>query len=390
MMTREFVQTLAARMAEPKPLIQVVLGPRQVGKTTGVLQVKDQYPGPSLYASADDTLSVSSSWIQEQWQAALEKGSGTLLIIDEIQKIQQWAEIMKRLWDAQGRSPHHLKCVLLGSSSLHLQKGLTESLAGRFELIPVHHWRFPEWQKAFGDDLETFLRYGGYPAAHAYQNDYPRWFSYLKSSVIDMVIGQDILTQQTVARPALFRQAFEILCGYPAQEVSYTTLLGQLHGRGNTDLVKHYLELYEGAFLFRGLSKYSGKVVKMRTSSPKILPMCPALFTLASGPQTIEHPEKKGHIFEAAVGMDLLQAPGTRLFYWRDGAHEVDFVVQHEDRLYAVEVKSGRRRSPAGLSAFQSRFRKAKTCFIGLDTYPAFASSPLEFLESFSLQGFSH
>src|SRR6185437_13467743 len=163
MLTREFVHTLTDRVAEPAPLIQVVLGPRQVGKTTGVLQMKEKYSGPSLYVSADDTLTVSNSWIQEQWQSALEKGPGTLLIIDEIQKIQNWAEVIKRLWDAQARAAHKLKCVLLGSSSLTLQRGLTESLAGRFELILVYHWSYPEWHKAFGDDLDAFLRYGGYP-----------------------------------------------------------------------------------------------------------------------------------------------------------------------------------------------------------------------------------
>ena len=210
---------------------------------------------------------------------------------------------------------------------MNLQKGLTESLAGRFELIPVHHWSYPEW-----------------------------------------------------------RQAFEILCGYPAQEVSYTTLLGQLQGRGNTDLVKHYLELYEGAFLFRGLSKYSGKIAKSRASSPKILPMCPALYTLAAGSRSFDDPEKRGHVFEAAVGMDLLRLPGTRLFYWRDGAEEVDFVLQHDDRLYAIEVKSGRRRSVSGLSVFQSRFKGVKTCLIRPDNYAAFAQSPMEFLQTMSLK----
>jgi len=379
------VKTLAQRMAESSPLIQVVLGPRQVGKTTGVLQMRQNYRGPVLYVSADDTLSISNRWIQEQWQAALEKGPATLLIIDEIQKIQNWAESIKRLWDGQGRPARRLKCVLLGSSSLTLQKGLTESLAGRFELIPVTHWDYLEWHKAFGDDLDTFLRYGGYPAAHAYQKDYQRWFSYLKSSVVDIVVGQDILTQQTVSKPALFRQAFEILCGYPAQEVSYTTLLGQLHDRGNTDLVKHYLELYEGAFLFRGLSKYSGKIVKTRTSSPKILPMCPALYTLAAGASALNDPEKRGHIFEAVVGLDLLRISGARVYYWRDGGHEVDFVVQVDGRLYAIEVKSGCRRSASGLSLFQSRYRAAKTCLVRWENYAAFAASPAEFLQSVSV-----
>src|SRR5258708_21049496 len=155
-----------------------------------------------------------------------------------------------------------------------------------------------------------------------------------------MVVGQDILAQQTVAKPALFRQAFEILCGYPAQEVSYTKLLGQLHDRGNTDLVKHYLELYEGAFLFRGLAKYSGKIIKSRTSSPKILPICPALYTLAAGERALDDPEKRGHLFEAVLGMDLLRIPGARAFYCREVVHTVDVVVQLASRTPPLTVTS--------------------------------------------------
>jgi len=382
MITRAFVKLLLERMSNPAPLIQAVVGPRQVGKTTGVLQMLKKYPGTCHYVSADDTLTVSNRWIQEQWQAALEKGSGTVLVIDEIQKIQHWSEALKRLWDAQKRTPGRLKCILLGSSALTLQTELTESLTGRFEMVPVHHWSFLETQKAFGDNLDTYLWYGGYPGSHTYQSDYPRWFSYIKSSIVDTVIGQDILTQQTVAKPALFRQAFEILCGYPAQEVSYTTLLGQLHDKGNTDLVKHYLELYEGAFLFKGLMKYSGRVVNTKTSSPKIIPLCPAFYTLAAGRTALDAPEKMGHVFEALVGADLVRWPDARVFYWREGNAEVDYVVMHESDLYAIEVKSGRSRAKTGLTLFKQRFPKARTAFVTRENYEKFVQSPLDFLNS--------
>ncbi len=384
MILRDFVDTLAQRMQEPAPRIQVVLGPRQVGKTTGIQHMLKRLSGPFFYTSADDTLTASKRWIQSQWQTALEKGPGTVLVIDEIQKIHNWAETVKKLWDQQ-KDKEKLKCILLGSSSLSLQKGLTESLTGRFELLPVFHWSALESEQAFGYDLDTYMRFGGYPGAHDYIHDYPRWFSYLKTSVVDTVVGQDILTQQTVAKPALFRQAFEILCGYPAQEVSYTTLLGQLHDRGNTDLVKHYLELYEGAFLFRGLQKYSGKTVKIKTSSPKILPLCPALYTLAAGPRALEDPEKRGHVFEAVVGTDLLRIPGAKLYYWRDAQAEVDFVVVHEDQLFAIEVKSGRKKSSKGLALFQERYPTSKTCLISPDNYPAFSRDPISFLKSKAL-----
>lgn len=378
---RDFVHTLQVRMQESHPLIQTVMGPRQVGKTTGVSQLLDKVKGATHYVAADDTLHASHRWIQEVWQQALQKGPGTILVIDEIQKIQNWAEIIKRLWDEQRKQPK-IKLILLGSSSLSLQTGLTESLTGRFELIPVYHWSYPESHKAFGYDLNTYLRFGGYPGADAYIKDYARWFSYLKSSVVDTVVGQDILTQQTVAKPALFRQAFEILCAYPAQEVSYRTLLGQLQDRGNTDLIKHYIELYEGAYLFQTLSKYSARPVKIKSSSPKIIPLCPALYTIAAGAHALDDPEKKGHLFEAVVGADLLRISGAHVYYWRDAAYEVDFVVVHEGRLYAIEVKSSRRRLVTGLDAFQKRFTKAKTCVITMENYAKFSKAPLEFVSA--------
>jgi hypothetical protein len=381
---RDFVHTLLARMQESHPLIQTVLGPRQVGKTTGVSQLLDKVKGPTHYVAADDTLHASNRWIQEAWQEALQKGPGTILVIDEIQKIPNWAEVVKRLWDEQRKQPK-LKLILLGSSSLSLQKGLTESLTGRFELISVFHWSFPESQKAFGYNLDTYLRFGGYPGADAYIKDYPRWFSYLKSSVVDTVVGQDILTHQTVAKPALFRQAFEILCSYPAQEVSYRSLLGQLQDRGNTDLIKHYIELYEGAYLFRTLSKYSARPVKIKSSSPKIIPLCPALYTLAAGAHALDDPDKKGHLFEAVVGADLLRIHGAQVYYWRDSSYEVDYVLFHEGRLYAIEVKSRRRRFLGGIDAFQKRFKKAKACVITMENYAKFSQAPLEFLTSVSV-----
>ena len=380
MIIREFVSKLEKRLQEPSPLIQVVLGPRQVGKTTGIQQLLSSFKKPSLYVSADDTLNASALWIQHQWQRAKEVGPGTLLVIDEIQKIPNWSEKMKRLWDEQPKKKM-LKCVLLGSSSLSLQKGLTESLAGRFELITVPHWNYLESHKAFRYDLNQYLTFGGYPGANSFIEEYSRWFSYMKSSVVDMVIGQDILTQQTVAKPALFRQAFEILCGYPAQEVSYSTLLGQLHDRGNTDLVKHYLELYEGAFLFKGLEKYSAKHVKIKSSSPKIIPLCPAFYTLAAGQHALEKPEIKGHVFEAVVGTDLLRIPNAKVYYWRDGNSEVDFVVVYDSQTIAIEVKSGRTKSAKGLEAFSYRFPHTKSCFITWENYIEFATSPGEFLQ---------
>ena len=373
---RSFVALLEKRLSGETPLIQVLVGPRQVGKTTGIRQLLARTPYQSHYANADDLLVTDRSWLLEQWQKAKLQGSGTLLIIDEIQKIPNWSETLKALWD---RNPRMLRVVVLGSSSLQLQTGLTESLAGRFELTRVFHWSYSESKDAFGYDLERFLLYGGYPGSVPYEEDYDRWYTYLKDSIVEAVIGKDILLNRKVGNPALFRQAFEILCHYPAQEISYTKLLGQLQDRGNTDLIKYYLELYSGAFLVHSLDKYSAKRWLTRSSSPKIIISCPALYTMTLGPHVLADPERRGRLFELAVGAQLLQLPGE-LYYWREKNDEVDFVYRYQGKLHAVEVKSGRKKNAKGLDAFMSNFPDARPVILTPDNFLLFSQNPKQFL----------
>lgn len=376
---RSFVAQLEQRLSAGQPLIQVLAGPRQVGKTTGVKQLLARYPYTTHYANADDILTTDRTWLLEQWQKALLSGKKTLLVIDEIQKVQNWSETVKSLWD---KAPKALRVIILGSSSLQLQKGLTESLAGRFELIRTHQWTYDELKHAFKYDLDRYLTYGGYPGAVGYENEFDRWYAYLKDSIIEAVVGKDILLNRKVGNPALFRQAFEILCRYPAQEISYTKLLGQLQDKGNTDLVKYYIELYSGAFLIHPLEKYSAKNYLSRGSSPKILVSCPALYTMHEGPQVLTDLEKRGRIFEAAVGTQLLQLPGN-LYYWREKQKEVDFIYKYQGLLYAVEVKSGRRKLSQGLNTFLDKFPKARPVIITPENFAVFSENPRKYLDTF-------
>lgn len=377
---RPFVAQLEQRLSGTNPLIQVLIGPRKVGKTTGIRQLLTRSPYANHFANADDLLVTDRTWLLEQWQKALLLGDGTLLVIDEIQKIPNWSETLKSLWD---KNPGRLRVVVLGSSSLQIQTGLTESLAGRFELTRIYHWTYTELKTAFGYDLERFLLYGGYPGAVSFENEYDRWYAYLKDSIVEAVIGKDILLNRKVGNPALFRQAFEILCRYPAQEISYTKLLGQLQDKGNTDLIKYYIELYAGAFLIHPLEKYSAKSWLTRSSSPKILLSCPALYTMTAGVRVLNDPEKRGRVFELAVGAQLLQLPGE-LFYWREKNAEVDYIYRYQHRLYAIEVKSGRKKSAKGLDAFVKHFPDASPVIVTIDNFPQFSENPQKFLDIFA------
>jgi hypothetical protein len=373
---RAFVVNLEERFRSREALIQVLIGPRQVGKTTGVKQLLERRQAPFCYANADDLLVSDRTWLLEHWQKALALGDESLLIIDEIQKVPNWAETIKGLWDSK---PARLQVLLLGSSALQLHSGLKESLAGRFELTRVLHWRYAELRHAFGYDLTRYLTFGGYPGAVPFENDADRWYAYMKESIVEAVIGKDILQNRKVANPALFRQAFEILCHYPAQEISYSKLLGQLQDRGNTDLVKYYIELYGGAFLIHALQKYSAKAWLVRSSSPKMIPSCPALHTMAVGTMDATDPEQRGRVFELAVGAELLQLPGE-VFYWREKQAEVDFVYQYQGRLHAIEVKSGRKKSAKGLDSFLEKFPTATRTIITPENFPQFSENPRNFL----------
>ena len=374
--------TILGRLQEPEPLIQVIFGPRQVGKTTAVQQAAARLPKstPIHYAAADAVFRSDWSWIERQWLEAGALGSGAVLIIDEVQKIENWSEIIKKLWDESRLGKTRLKVVLLGSSSLALQTGLSESLAGRFELIRAYHWNFLESQRAFGHDLNDFLIFGGYPGADQYRREESRWFAYVRSSIVETVLDRDIMQLRRVERPALFKQVFELVCNYPAMEISLRKLVGQLQDPGSIETVKHYIELLEGAYLVKTLQKFSTNPLQTKSSSPKILPLCTALCSFGRG-ETILSSELRGRLFELAVGLDLLRLDG-QLHYWRHDQAEVDYVYKRGSKIHAIEVKSGRKKSPHGLAQFRKMFGAAHCHVISPETYSEFARNPVQYLST--------
>jgi predicted AAA+ superfamily ATPase len=364
--TREFMHTLRERLTEDLNFIQVVIGPRQIGKTTGLRQIVDKWEGPYIMVSADEIAPPTGDWIELHWKRARAIGAGTLLVIDEVQKIPNWSTVVKRLFD-EDRVSAALKVVLLESASLTLQRGLAESLAGRFEVIHADHWSLAECNKAFGWGILEFLKFGGYPAAASLVHDEDRWQKHIRNAIIEPVLIRDLLGMSAVNKPALFRQTFETALCYPAQEVSLQKLLGQLQESGNVSTIKHYLEMYEGAFLLRSLQKFSGSAIRKRASSPKILPLNNALIHAFRKPSEVDsNQEWRGRVFECAVGAALAHLDG-HLYYWRDGRHEVDFVMEKGKRVFAVEVKSGRMRGRRGLERFMQLYPSAIPVVIDWD-----------------------
>ena len=373
--TRAFVGALAGRLREKDCLIQAVLGPRQVGKTTGVLQCFKNLEQKTLYASADELAVPNRLWLAEQWQKARLLPRGSVLAIDEIQKVQGWHGALKDLWDNQ--NGNRLRVVILGSSSFEIHQGLRETLAGRYELIRVPHWGRRE-STAIGLPVKRFMFQGGYPGGYRFARDAARWQGYMRDSIVENILNKDIFRLRPPSKPVLFRQFMDIVRAHPCQEISYTKLLGQLQDKGNVELVKHYLFLLECAFLYKGLEKYSRKEHLKKSSSPKILPLCPALCNYSGALAAWQDPAWQGRLFEVMVGMVLAALPG-RLYYWRDGNHEVDFVYEG-DRTYAIEVKSGKRQTSAGMEVFLSRYPDAVPVFITQDNYDLFETEPNLFI----------
>lgn len=407
-------QQLEVRLREPPRRLQIVAGPRQVGKTTLVRQLMGTRPNASALLVSTDTPGdpaaddwaalgravtnatmfaidrpADRAWLIEQWQRAVAAAQAWrrsshpaapdlpfVLAIDEIQKIPQWSETIKGLWDRQiaGDLPIHL--VLLGSAPLLIQKGLTESLAGRFELLRMGHWSYNEMNAAFGLGLDEYVYFGGFPGSVSYVREQPRWRDYVNWSLIHPNIERDILQMTRIDKPALLKQLFELGCAYSGQILSLDKILCQLNDAGNVTTLSRYLDLLGDAGLLCGLQKYSDHQLRQRKSPPKFQVLNNALMS-APGSHSFEEAQADrthwGRLVESAVGAHLCNEASaeTRIHYWREGSLEVDFVVEHRGRLAAIEVKSGKTAGARrGLDEFAARHPGCQTWVIGSVALP--------------------
>ncbi len=392
---RSQVEILRQRLEAGPGLIQAIFGPRQTGKTTIVRQALQRIRLPGRYHATDardhrtldtlsdapfvDALDVSGArdadWLVRRWEAARREAeqspSGAVLVFDEIQKIPRWSETVKGLWDADRAADLPLHVVVLGSAPLRMQAGLSESLVGRFQPLRVTHWSFPEMAEAFNFDLPAYVFFGGYPGAAALVGDPLEWRDYILQALVEPHIERDLLAMTPVNKPALLKRLFELGAACSGEILSYDKMVGQLQDAGNTTTLARYLDLLTTAGLLAGLQKYAGRAPRIRRSSPKLNVLNTALMTAGSG-YTFEEARADrtfwGRIVESAVGAHLYNtaASDTRVHYWREGSHEVDFVLQRGPNLVAIEVKSGPPRGkPRGLGEFDARFHPRRSLLVG-------------------------
>ena len=392
---RSQVRVLCDRLTEPVSRIIALFGPRQTGKTKIVQQALRRIDCASRYLPVSNTESVLSfdrydtpdeetytipgippnpELLIRHWENARNEAERNdqryVLVIDEIQKIPRWSEVVKGLWDADRIDNRPLHVVILGSAPLLMQSGLSESLAGRFETVFVTHWSFDEMVRAFDYDLSTYLYFGGYPGSARYVRDPDRWRDYILRSLVETNVKRDILSMQRVDKPALLRQLFELGAAYSGQILSYTKMLGQLHDAGNTTTLARYLDLLSDAGLVTGLQNFARQSHRRRASSPKLVALNTALMTADSGYSFDEAKADRtfrGRIVESAVGAHLFntKTDDIRLFYWREDSHEVDYVLRRGRRIIAIEVKSGTKMNLSGMGRFIERFKPFKSLVVG-------------------------
>jgi len=376
MFKRKQFDTLSKRLKEPRRFIQVVIGPRQVGKSTLVKQVLGELDIPFARFAADNVPATNTGWISDCWSSAraklkVEGLEELILVIDEVQKIIGWSETVKKEWDDDCFNDVSIKVVLLGSSRAMLDKGLSDSLYGRFEKIVLTHWNYAEMKEAFGWDIERYIFYGGYPGAAPLVDDSDRWTDYITGSIIDATINKDILVDVRVSKPALLRQALELSGAYSGKELSLTKMIGQLQDAGNTTTITGYLELLGQAGLVCGLNKYSKDEAHKRSSVPKHQAYNNALknvFCRRTFEDAVQDRPLWGHIFESAIGAHIVSgayAGDYRTYYWREDDREVDYVIEKRGRLVAIEVKSNSKQWNSGLKTFSDKFHPQLSLVVG-------------------------
>ncbi len=380
---RKQYHTLRERILEPRRFMQILAGPRQVGKTTLVGQVLDDISIPYTLEVADAIDPKDSDWIHRVWESAratmqIRKEQERLLVIDEVQKIDNWSEVVKREWDEDSRRRVNLKVVLLGSSRLLLKRGMTESLAGRFELIRLGHWSLQEMRDAFGVTLDQYIYFGGYPGPAGMIDNEKRWRKYIKDSLVAPAIEKDVIMTSNIYKPALMKQLFELGCGYSAEILSLTKLMGQLQDAGNVTTLAAYLDILDECALLTGLQKYARDDARKRGSVPKYQVYNNALLTAYKGHSFLaDRTDTRlwGRWVESAIGAHILSMAEEldyKVYYWREPSRskdesdkEVDFIIDNDGELTAIEVKSGRRGMNSGLPAFVEAFHPKRAFVVG-------------------------
>ncbi len=368
---------LIQRAAEPAPgRIQLLSGPRQVGKTTLLLDLAEQLGATAIYMAADGPEAALPGFWERLWLRAEDIAAiqgRAVVLLDEVHVLGEWSARLKGEWDRLRRLKIPVHIVATGSSALGLMTGSRESLAGRFEQITLTHWSAATLAGVFKiakrDAVDAVVRTGAYPGAFGLRDDPARWAAYVRDAIVEPAIGRDILALAAVRRPALLRQVFGVCASSPAQIVSLQKIQGQLHDAGALETITHYLELLEAAFLVAPLQKHAERPTRRRSAPPKLVTLSNALLAVVDPrgiPERATDPARFGTWVENACLAHAWNA-GQKVSYWREEPLEVDGVLDGSWGSWVIEVKTGRVEVSdlRGLLEFNRRFPKYKPLLVG-------------------------
>jgi uncharacterized protein len=363
-------EAVLARMLQSRK-VSLILGARQVGKTTLVERVLCQKKATFLNLDIEvdkQRLLAAASLSPEE--AARVLGQPDILVVDEAQRLPETSRIVKGWYDA--RLP--LKVVLLGSSSLDLASRSVESLTGRHEKLllppllfreilaaqPWHSNVFSDDQllEHFPDQIQTLLLQsmacGHYPEAVT-TADSPGYLLQLASDYL----WKDILQLGMVKTPELIRRLLMLLAHQVGSLVSVNELANSLDMARPT--VERYLDLLEQTFVIFRLSAFSTNPRKEISKSQKVYFWDTGIRNALLNDMAT-HPLRPdiGALWENWVIAEfakenVLRGGRKKLFFWRSrSGSEVDLIVQADQQLKAYEIKWKRRR-PA-TRAFAARY----------------------------------
>ena len=384
---RQIVDLLHANLEGHDPLIQIVVGPRQVGKTTAVEHLIKEWQGKAHYATADAIVGDYGPWLEKQWQKALASGENTLLVLDEIQKVKNWTDIVKKLWDAS--KSRGIRVVLLGSTSLNhcLSRPIPESLSGRFVPIYVPHWSFAETQETFGCDLDQYTLYGGYPKAMELAHNSIAWQDYVGRAIINPIIDVDIYQLGRFKNVDNLRRAFRVFCQEFSTDINLTSLLNKIQHTGNTEIVKKYLNGFAEAFLLTQLHHIDDNGFPDPRKNPRIMANCPAVFTY--GRDSMKSFSEDPIRFEQLVAGELSRIPHTSFGYWQQSDKiGMDYFIKMPDQQIfgiTIERNETKRSLARSYDLFRKTFDGARIVSISPDNLPVFMQGQRAFLDMTAL-----
>lgn len=358
---------LLRRLSEQPPArVQVLTGPRQVGKTTMLLDIAERWGEFGVYLAGDAPEAALPGWWEAQWRRVVDlaRRGRALLLVDEVQYLPQWSRLIKSAIDEAYRLDLPLHVVISGSAALAVNTGARETMAGRFERLVLRQWTPRDMARAFGleqdEAVERYVRFGSFPGSTGIIDDLPRWRSYVRDSIMDPAIGRDLMALQPVRKPALLRQVYAVATGHPAEVISLQKIAGSLSESGTSETIAHYLQLLDEAYLVSALPKHSSKEIRRRASPPKLVALNNALLAAALSshpPTSADNPELWGRWVENAVIASAIAA-GQTVHYWREEPNEVDAVCSGSWGNWAIEVKCGSytTKDLAGLLEFCRRY----------------------------------